>query len=79
MRQKLEIPAARKIDLQNILSSHGIPPELDDDSLHCSVCNEKISWDNLGGIFIREDKPILFCDLSDCVEIISKQQSNTTS
>jgi hypothetical protein len=79
MRDKLEISAVRKIDLEEILRKHGLPAELNDESVMCSVCAERISWDNLGGAYVKDDKLIFFCTLSDCVEKASKSTSNKTS
>ncbi|MBM4400603.1 MAG: hypothetical protein FJ045_01490 [Crenarchaeota archaeon] len=74
MRRRIEIPAARRTDLENILKTFGIPPGLDDDSVHCCQCNESITWDNLGGMFIQNNKLILFCNLTDCVEKVAQLQ-----
>jgi len=72
MRPKIEINAARESDLRVILSDFGITQSIDDATAECTVCGGSVTWDNLGGIIILNDKPVLFCNLFDCMQNIAK-------
>jgi len=76
MRPKIEINAARESDLRLILSEFGLTQMLDDGTGECASCLGSVSWDNLGGIVVLHDRPVLFCNLFECIEKLRKGESD---
>ena len=68
MRQKIDLPAILEKDLRILLGRLGISAEIEAGTIYCPTCCRPITWDTLGGFIVRDGKPVLFCDASDCLE-----------
>jgi hypothetical protein len=76
MRETFELNAARQRDLITILENFSIYQQFINGQSECSFCSDTLTWENLGGLVIRFDKPTLFCDTPECVEQASKEKTN---
>ena len=76
MRTRIEVNAANKKDLSNILSSYGLDEAINRGEIECSFCTDAITWDSLGGFLIKNGQPILFCNMPDCLESAAKGIEN---
>lgn len=76
MRKRVVVPAVRDRDLQAILAAHGLAPDFEASRLHCPFCAEVLTWDNIGGILVQKQEPVLFCNLPDCIEQASSGRAS---
>lgn len=68
MDKKIEVPAIHDKDLQQVLKDLGLLEELQEGKLCCINCSKHITWDNLFALKVIENKLVLFCDESGCVD-----------
>jgi len=76
MKDRMEIRASNRKDLQNILAEFGMEEEIEKGKMTCRYCAEPITWENLGGYIIENTRPVLFCDLLECLEMAKEDHLN---
>ena len=67
MSDNINIPAIHDDDLLKLLEKHGLIDKINKEEIHCVYCNEIISFDNLYGIFWKNNLPNFVCDSSECI------------
>ncbi len=68
MRKRIELSAVLDKDLKGILVAHNLLEKFTSGDLRCKFCEEPLSWDNLGGFYVQDGKPILVCSSLDCIK-----------
>ncbi len=68
MREKIKISAMRERDMRAFLADHGLVKEIDLSEAECAYCGTVLSWDNLGGVLVKDGAPVLVCVATECIE-----------
>ena len=72
MRKKLRLPAMRESDLRHLLKSHDMTEAIDRAEIECMCCGNPLTWDDIGGIIVKEGALKLVCVTTDCIENAQK-------
>ncbi len=73
MTDRITIPAIHDDDLEKLLIKFNLFEKVKRGELKCHNCDNKITWDNIYGLMMKENSPILFCDSLDCLEKLNNQ------
>lgn len=68
MPEKISIPAIHDDDLEKLLIKYNLLDKVRHGELKCKMCDNKITWDNIYGLILRNNFPELICDSTDCTE-----------
>jgi hypothetical protein len=72
MEKKIDIPAIHDKDLKKVLENLGILDKLENEELFCANCGNQITWENLFALKVIDgSKLVLFCDETDCINLIN--------
>lgn len=74
MTKDIEVASIRDRDLRPILRHFNLEDALDQHKIECSSCSRTITWDNLGAMRVSESTLVLYCDLSECLNIASSSK-----
>lgn len=72
MNDNNEIPAIHDDDLKRILIDNDLIDKIGTGQIKCSCCQVYISWDNLYGIFFKDNTIHFICDSTDCIDELRK-------
>lgn len=72
MSDKIEVPAVKKEDLEQILTRFGLIECMNTHQLTCTNCSRNLAWDNLGALLVKENGLLLYCNLAECIEEAAK-------
>ena len=64
---KLKIKAVHDDFLETLLSSIGELDNIKKGNITCSICNNVIDLDNIGGIYPIENRVAIFCNNPNCL------------
>ena len=76
MRQIIDISAMREKEVRLIFKSYGLSEKIEKGEIICPNCSHIISWETLGGFIIKKGQLISFCNISECVEAVSRSNSD---
>jgi len=76
MRQKLDISAMRERDLRLLFERYGLSEKFEKGEIICPNCYQVITWDIIGGFIISQGQPVLFCNMSECIDAVTRSSSN---
>ncbi|MCX5831925.1 MAG: hypothetical protein NT140_08575 [Deltaproteobacteria bacterium] len=60
MREKITIPAMRERDMRDFLKDHG--------EIECVFCGTTLTWNDIGGVFVKDGGPTVVCAATECIE-----------
>ncbi len=68
MRENIEIKGIRDSDIDAFLEKFGELENFIQGKIKCNCCAEPISMANLGGFIIKNNRLVIFCNHTDCLE-----------
>lgn len=71
---KLSIPAIHDDDLEKLLKQYGLFEKVKNGEIHCPICDTIISWENIYGLYFRDNQPHLVCDSPECIDKLNNQE-----
>jgi hypothetical protein len=72
MPGNVEITSIRDRDLRPILKEFELDRLMDEGALLCDSCSRTLTWDNLGGLLVKDGTIVPFCDLAECLASIQE-------
>jgi hypothetical protein len=72
MAHNIEIHSIRDRDLEAILKYFELEDAIKTGQMLCHFCARKITLDNIGAFLIMQNKPVIYCDFSECLGAASK-------
>lgn len=68
MSNNNEIPAIHDDDLKKILVHYNLIDKIGTGEIKCTCCNGDITWDNIYGIFFKNNMIHFICNAGDCID-----------
>ena len=78
MRSRATVKAVWDNDLETLLGSLGILPDLLAGEMKCAICSNVVTLDNLGTIFSNQGKILVTCDNTVCVHAVTSTERGVT-
>jgi len=76
MAMKQTMQAVYDDDLVELLTSLGLYQKFVSGQLHCAICGDEISWENLNGLFPESGQIKFGCTRPECVTGLAQRISN---
>ena len=73
MREKVILPAVHDKDLIKLLEEFGLREKLERNQLKCKSCGRKLTFENLGGLIVKQDGILLLCNYMECIETAKEE------
>ena len=74
MKQTIYLNAIHDKDLKPLLREHQLEAPLAQGMLRCYSCDRAMTWDNIGGVALREGRLVLYCEDMGCMRGDSRRQ-----
>lgn len=71
MRPRIEVKAVWNTDLEQLLSSLGLLPQMLSGQLVCAGCGRPLNLGTVGAIVTHKGKAVLVCDNTPCVQTLT--------
>lgn len=68
MKEKIEINGIRDSDINKFLSKYDLLDDFVSGKIGCNCCGEIITMENLGGFLVKNEKLIVLCNISECLD-----------
>ena len=81
VKRKISITAVSTDNIEGILQKLGIYDEVMNKKIKCFICGKTLTINNIGGILMVDNKPVLVCDKPSCIAkaaLLSKKYSLTS-
>lgn len=66
--KKVTIPAVHDLDLKDVLAKLNLLDKIEAGEILCAQCQNTITIKNLGGLAKKNDRLLLFCSQTDCLD-----------
>ena len=73
-REDMELPAIRDNELRAVFDRFDLADKVDSGVLLCASCSKIIEWENIGALLVKNGTLEIYCDTSECIEEVSKEQ-----
>ena len=73
MKEKIEINGIRDSEIDSLLEKFSLKEQFDSGQLKCECCDNLLTKENLGGFILKNKKLLVVCNLTECIEFLTRQ------